>query len=191
VDNQVQAPPDNSNVVNEKEKDNPKDSTKKEDHVVVNNQEKSFVPKAPFPQRIQQTRKKNHCEGILKVFKNVQINIPFFDAINQIPSFAKFLKDLTAVKRKNSVPRETAFSTQVSCLILQPIAPKYEDPRSPTISVGRGDQVMDWYLLDLGASVNLLPYSVYKQLGLEELQPTKPMQIGLLRSPKELLRMLF
>ena len=31
---------------------------------------------------------------------------------------------------------------------------------------------MDWCLLDLGASVNLLPYSVYKQLGLGELQPT-------------------
>ena len=49
VNNQVQAPPNNSNVINEKEKENPKDSTKKEDQVVVDNQEKSFVPKAPFP----------------------------------------------------------------------------------------------------------------------------------------------
>ena len=31
---------------------------------------------------------------------------------------------------------------------------------------------MDRYLLDLGASVNLLPNSVYKQLGLGKLQPT-------------------
>ena len=31
---------------------------------------------------------------------------------------------------------------------------------------------MNRYLLDLGASVNILPYSVYKQLGLGELQPT-------------------
>ena len=38
------------------------------------------------------TRKKNHCEKILKVFKNIKINIPFLDAINQIPSYAKFLK---------------------------------------------------------------------------------------------------
>ena len=150
VDNQVQAPPNNSNLINEKEKENPKDSTKKEDQVVVDNQEKSFQPKTPFPQRLQQTRKKNHCKRILKVFKNVQINITFLDAINQIPSYAKFPKDLPTVKRKSSVPREATFATQVFCLIQQPIAPKYEVPGSPTISVRIGDQVMDQCLLDLG-----------------------------------------
>jgi len=51
VDNQVQASPNNPNVI--KEKENPKESTKKDDQVVVDNQEKSFVSKAPFPQRLQ------------------------------------------------------------------------------------------------------------------------------------------
>ena len=67
------------------------------------------------------------------------------------------------------VLREAAFATQASCLIQQPIAPKYEDLGIPTISVRIEDQVMDRYQLDLGASVNLLPYSVHKQLGLGEL----------------------
>ena len=67
------------------------------------------------------------------------------------------------------MPCEAAFATQTSCLIQQPIALKYEDPESPTISVSIEDQVMDQCLLDLGASVNFLPYSVYKQLGLVEL----------------------
>jgi len=70
------------------------------------------------------------------------------------------------------VPREAAFATQASCLIQQPIAPKYEDPGSLTIFVRIGDQVIDQCLQDLGASLNLLPYSAYKQLGLGELQPT-------------------
>jgi len=35
----------------------------------------------------------------------VQINIPFLDAIQQVPSYAKFLKDLITVKLKNNVPR--------------------------------------------------------------------------------------
>ena len=61
VDNQVQAPPSNPNVVSEKEKENSKESTKKDDQVIIDNQDKSFVPKAPFPQRLQPTRKKNHC----------------------------------------------------------------------------------------------------------------------------------
>ena len=49
---------------------------------------------------------------------------------------------------------------------------KYKDPGSPTISVNIGGTCIDKALLDLGTSVHLLPYSVYKQLGLGELKPT-------------------
>ena len=49
---------------------------------------------------------------------------------------------------------------------------KYKDPGSPTILVNIGGTCIDKALLDLGASVDLLPYSVYKQLGLGELKPT-------------------
>ena len=49
---------------------------------------------------------------------------------------------------------------------------KYKDPGTPTISVNIGGTCIDKALLDLGASVNLLPYSVYRQLGLGELKPT-------------------
>ena len=49
---------------------------------------------------------------------------------------------------------------------------KYKDPGSPTISINIGGTCINKALLDLGASVNLLPYLVYKQLGLGELKPT-------------------
>ena len=49
---------------------------------------------------------------------------------------------------------------------------KYKDPGSPTISVNIGGTCIDKALLDLGASVNLLPYSVYKHWGLREPKPT-------------------
>ncbi|RVX04706.1 hypothetical protein CK203_024970 [Vitis vinifera] len=49
---------------------------------------------------------------------------------------------------------------------------KYKDPGCPTISVMIGGKLVEKALLDLGASVNLLPYSVYKQLRLGELKPT-------------------
>ena len=49
---------------------------------------------------------------------------------------------------------------------------KYKDPGCPTISVNIGGISVEKALLDLGASVNLLPYSMYKQLGLGELKPT-------------------
>ncbi|RVW67297.1 hypothetical protein CK203_065066 [Vitis vinifera] len=49
---------------------------------------------------------------------------------------------------------------------------KYKDLGCPTISVMIGETCVEKALLDLGASVNLLPYFVYKQLGLGELKPT-------------------
>ena len=75
MDNQVQAPPDNPNIVKEKEKVEPKESRKKDDQVIADNQEKSFVSKASFPKRLQLIRKKNHCEGILKVFLKMSKSI--------------------------------------------------------------------------------------------------------------------
>jgi hypothetical protein len=57
-------------------------------------------------------------------------------------------------------------------LIQHNVAPKVKDPGAPTISCIIGDHTIDKALLDLGAGVNLLPYSVYEQLGLGELKPT-------------------
>ena len=74
----------------------------------------------------------------------------------------KFLKDLTTIKRKIFVSREATFAASTSCLIQQIIAPKYKDLGSPTISVKIGDKIMYMCLLDLGASVNFISYSVYK-----------------------------
>ena len=66
-----------------------------------------------------------------------------------------------------------AFLTeQVSSIIQCKSLVKYKDPGCPTISVMIGGTCVEKALLELGTSVNLLPYSVYKQLGLGELKPT-------------------
>ncbi|GFZ19913.1 hypothetical protein Acr_28g0006180 [Actinidia rufa] len=49
---------------------------------------------------------------------------------------------------------------------------KNVDPGCPTVSIVIGATTIEHALLDLGASVNLLPYTVYKKLGLGELKPT-------------------
>jgi hypothetical protein len=51
------------------------------------------------------------------VFKQVQINIPFLDDIQQIPSYGKFLKDLVTVKRKTNVPKKAFMTEQVSAIL--------------------------------------------------------------------------
>ena len=61
----------------------------------------------------------------------------------------------------------------VSSIILNETFPKYKDLGYPTKECIIGQHQIDRALLDLGASVNLLPYSVYVQLGLGELKATR------------------
>ncbi|RVW61827.1 hypothetical protein CK203_065718 [Vitis vinifera] len=89
-----------------------------------------------------------------------------------VPTYAKFLKDLCTIKRGLTVNKKAFLTEQVSAILQCKSPLKYKDPGSPTISVMIGGKVVEKALLDLGASVNLLPYSVYKQLGLGELKPT-------------------
>ena len=113
----------------------------------------------------------NHYE-IYELFKQVNLNIPLLDAIKQISSYAKFLKDLCTVKMKLSVNKEAFMTEQSTSLIRNNLPPKYKDLGSPTISIVVGNSKLGHALVDLGASVNLLPYLIYVELGLGELEPT-------------------
>ncbi|WKA12844.1 hypothetical protein VitviT2T_030195 [Vitis vinifera] len=126
----------------------------------------------PFPQALHGKKGVRNAAEILEVLRQVKVNIPLLDMIKQVPTYAKFLKDLCTIKRGLTVNKK-AFLTEEVSAILQCKSPlKYKDSGSPTISVMIGGKVVEKALLDLGASVNLLPYSVYKQLGLGELKPT-------------------
>ena len=156
--------------------------------LIVKDPPKSFVPKAPYPERLQAPypeqlqvpyperlqapKKGGKLEDILEVFKQVQINIPFLDAIQQMPSYAKFLKDLITIKRKTNVPKKAILIEQVSSILQCKLPIKYKDPGCSTITCMIGVSQIERALLDLGESVNLLPYSIYVQLGLGELKPT-------------------
>ena len=61
----------------------------------------------------------------------------------------------------------------MSSIIQHDTPPKLKDPGTPTVTCMIGSHIIDDALLDLGARVNLLPYSVYEQSGLGELKPTK------------------
>ena len=140
---------------------------------------KTHIPKAPFPEALTSPspfgKKGTSLEEMMEVFKQVKINLPLLDAIRQVPSYAKFLKDLCTQKRKSRthVPKKVFLTEQVSSILQHNTPPKFKDPGAPTISCVLGNNFIDRALLDLGASVNLLPYSVYEKLGLGELKPTR------------------
>ncbi|RVW27394.1 hypothetical protein CK203_095444 [Vitis vinifera] len=80
--------------------------------------------------------------------------------------------EILEVLRQVKVTKNAFLTEQVSAIIQSKSPVKYKDPGCPTISVNIGGTHVEKALLDLGASVNLLPYSVYKQLGLGGLKPT-------------------
>jgi hypothetical protein len=117
---------------------------------------------------------------MMEVFKQVKINLPLLDAIRQISSYAKFLKDLCTQKRRTRActPNKVFVTEKVSSILHHSLPPKFKDPGAPTISCIIRNHKIEKALLDLGAGVNLLPYSVYLLLDLGELKPTNYLAIG-------------
>ncbi|XP_070028841.1 uncharacterized protein [Nicotiana sylvestris] len=87
-----------------------------------------------------------------------------------MPGYAKFMKDL--VTRKRSMECETIKMTHQVSSIVHSMAPKLEDPRAFTIPCTIGSADFTKALCDLGASINLMPYSVFKTLGIGQPRPT-------------------
>ena len=131
-----------------------------------------YKPPPPFPQSLRTKKKAINQAEILEVLRQVKVNIPLLDMIKQVPTYAKFLKDLCTVKKGLNIDKRAFLTEQVSAIIQCKTPVKYKDPGCPTISVNIGGICIEKALLDLGASVNLLPYSMYRQLGLGELKPT-------------------
>ncbi|CAN6455565.1 unnamed protein product [Victoria cruziana] len=109
---------------------------------------------------------------MLEMFRSVCINLPLLDAIQQVPAYARFLKELCTRKRKSrKVPECVMLSARTSSLLQRRLPPKREDPGAPIISCMLGDIHVERALLDLGASVNVLPVCFYNTCGLEGLRP--------------------
>ena len=142
------------------------------EHILLEEDSMKYSIPPPFPQALRGKKKASQQAGILEVLRQVKVNIPLLDIIKQVPAYAKFLKDLCTIKKGLGIEKKAFLTEQVSAIIQNRNPVKYKDPGSPTNSVNIGGNCIDKSLLDLGASVNLLPYSVYKQLGLGELKPT-------------------
>ncbi|XP_062006666.1 uncharacterized protein LOC133723817 [Rosa rugosa] len=126
----------------------------------------------PFPRRFMSSKKDQEEKDVLETFRKVQVNIPLLDAINQIPRYAKFLKELCTNKRKYKEKETIALSEEVSAVLLRKLPLKLKDAGRFTIPCTIGDKRFGKALLDLGASINLMPFSVYESLNLGELKPT-------------------
>ncbi|XP_063948152.1 uncharacterized protein LOC135152235 [Daucus carota subsp. sativus] len=133
---------------------------------------KQIYSPPPFPKRLQKHKLDKQFAKFLEVFKKLQINIPFEEALEQMPSYAKFMKSILSRKLKLEELETVALTEECSAVLQQKLPPKLKDPGSFTIPCTIGKLSFDKCLCDLGASINLMPLSVFKKLGLPEPKPT-------------------
>ena len=60
------------------------------------------MPYVPFPQRLERAKMEEQFSKFLDMFKKIEINIPFTEALAQMPNYEKFLKDILSKKRRFS-----------------------------------------------------------------------------------------
>ena len=129
-----------------------------------NDIEKSPFP-TPFPPALKLPKNLDVTSEILEHLHQVKVNLPLLHIIMQMPLYAKVIKDLCTVKRKRHVKKTTFLTEKLSVIIQHKVPPKYKDSGCPKISWTIRNYMIERVLLDLGASVHLLPFSVYLQLG--------------------------
>ncbi|GJU21158.1 reverse transcriptase domain-containing protein [Tanacetum coccineum] len=130
----------------------------------------------PFPSRRNDERRRekanDQIEKFYEIFRDLSFEISFTDALTLMPKFASTLKTLIGNKEKLSEMARTPLNENCSAVILNKLPRKLGDPGRFLIPCEFSGINTCNALADLGASINLMPYSVWKDLSLPELTPT-------------------
>ncbi|XP_062173455.1 uncharacterized protein LOC133878909 [Alnus glutinosa] len=133
-----------------------------------------YKPVPPFPQALTKSRKYERNLDLYETFRRCELNIPLLDAIKQVPRYAKFLKELCTHKREQKHKRyeKVKVGENVSAVIQRKLPAKCKDPGMFTIPCTIGNMRFEKAMADLGASINVMPYSIYASLKLGPLLKT-------------------
>ncbi|XP_070036791.1 uncharacterized protein [Nicotiana tomentosiformis] len=127
-------------------------------------------PLSPYPQRLAKKNGENQFKRFIDMMKSLSINVPLIEALEQMSGYVKFMKDL--VTKKRSMNFETIKVTHQVSVIVHSMTPKLEAPDAFKIPYTIGSAEFAKALCDLGASINLMAYSVFKTLGIGQPRPT-------------------
>nr|GEZ40241.1 reverse transcriptase domain-containing protein [Tanacetum cinerariifolium] len=109
--------------------------------------------------------------AIALIFKDMSFEISFADALIFMPKFASTLKALIGNKEKLSKMARTLLNKHCSALLRKKLPEKLGDPSKFLIPCDFPGMAERLALADLGASINLMPFSVWKRLSLPDLTP--------------------
>ncbi|GJX85480.1 hypothetical protein Tco_0336254 [Tanacetum coccineum] len=138
---------------------------------MVNHYVKPYVPPIPFPNRLKQHVEEALVHKTMESLKKIKINQPLLKEIRQIDNYPKYMKDLVTNKQLIKEDDEVRMNPRCSSLLQNQLPPKENDPGSFILpcSIERLD--FNNALADLGASISIMPFSMFKRLGIGKLEP--------------------
>nr|GEU35027.1 reverse transcriptase domain-containing protein [Tanacetum cinerariifolium] len=134
-------------------------------------------PTIPYPSRLndQNLREKatNQMERFFQIFHDLHFDVSFADALLLMPKFDSTIKSLLKNNDKLFELEKVPLNENCSSMLLKKLLENLGDPGKFLIPCDfPGMEVCD-ALADLGASINLMPLSIWKKLSLLELTPTQ------------------
>nr|GEW20824.1 reverse transcriptase domain-containing protein [Tanacetum cinerariifolium] len=132
-------------------------------------------PSIPYPSRLQDQKLRNKAndqrEKFFQIFKDLNFNISFADALILMPKFGLSIKSLLANKDKLCELTRTLLHKHCPAVLLNKFPEKLGDPDKFLISCDFLRKAECLALADLGASINLMPLSMSNKLFLPDLTP--------------------
>ncbi|GJS15546.1 reverse transcriptase domain-containing protein [Tanacetum coccineum] len=141
-------------------------------------EEPSFVankakPNLPYPSRLnkQKIREKDDilASKFMEIFRNLHFELSFADALIHMPKFAPMFKKMLNNKDKLIELTKTPLNENCSAVVLKKLPEKLGDPGRFLIPCDFSEFDSYLALADLGASINLMPLSIWKKLQLSGL----------------------
>ncbi|XP_017625126.1 uncharacterized protein LOC108468780 [Gossypium arboreum] len=126
----------------------------------------------PFPQIFRKNEHDKQYQRFLDTLKQLQINIPLVDALVQILSYEKFMKNLLSKKKKPTDIETIALTEGCSVILTNKLPLKLKDPRSFTIPCSIGNYYLCKALCHLGGNINLMPLSTFRKLRIGHMKST-------------------
>ncbi|KAK8612929.1 hypothetical protein V6N13_104254 [Hibiscus sabdariffa] len=132
-----------------------------------------YAEPPPFPSRFLKKDKQAEEKDILDIFRKVELNIPLLEVIRKIPRYARFLKDLCTNKLKLMGYEKINLGENISAVLTRRLPPKLKDQGMFMIPCKIGKVGIKRAMCDLGASINVMPLSIYNTLSADPLKETR------------------
>ncbi|GJR47144.1 hypothetical protein Tco_1315247, partial [Tanacetum coccineum] len=130
-----------------------------------------YEPPILFPKRLEHHAEEALVHQTMESLKKIKINCPLLKEIRQTDNYAKQMKYLVENKPRTEEDNEIKMNLRCSALLQNHLPPKEQDPGIVILPCSIGKLDFKNALADLGASISIMPFSMYKRLGIGKLEP--------------------